>query len=101
MDNVISKTKNLIEVIDSSELIKNLDYYKNKVIINKEIMTLINKYNNSNNDYEKISLKEKIYDYEDYNSYMKYYNELFYYVLKINNMYKKFTNERGCGNESH
>lgn len=101
MDNVIDKTKKLIEVIDNSKLIKNLDYYKNKVIINKEIMTLIDKYNNFNDDYEKISLKEKIYKYEDYNSYMKYYNELFYYVLKINNMYKKFTNERGCGNESH
>lgn len=101
MDNVIEKTKNLIDVIDSSELIKNLDYYKNKVILNNEIMTLIDKYNNSNDDYEKISLKEKIYKHEDYNSYMKYYNELFYYVLKINNMFKKFTDDRGCNNESH
>ena len=101
MDNVIEKTKNLIEVIEASELIKNLDYYKNRVILNSEVMGLIEKYNNSNDDYEKISLKEKIYKYEDYNSYMKYYNELFYYVLRINNMFKKFTNERGCSNESH
>ena len=95
MDNVIDKTKNLIDVIESNELIKNLDYYKNKVIINNDIMNLITKYNSSNNDYERISLKEKIYKYEDYNMYMKYYNELFYYILKINNMYKNFTNERG------
>ena len=101
MDNVIDKTKKLIEVIDSSELIKNLDYYKNKVVLNKEIITLIYKYNNSNDNYEKISLKEKIYKYEDYNNYMKYYNELFYYVLKINNMYKKFADNRRCNNESH
>ena len=101
MDKVIQKTKHLIEVIEESELIKNLEYYKNKVVINKEIMTLIDKYNNSNDDYEKISLKEKIYKYDDYKLYMKYYNELFYYVLSINNMFKKFTNYRGCNNESH
>lgn len=101
MDNVIQKTKDLIEVIDSSEIIKNLDYYKKKIIINKEIMTMIDKYNNTNDDYEKISLKEKIYKYEDYNSYMKYYNELFYYVLRINNMFKKFTDDRGCSSESY
>ena len=101
MDKVIQKTKHLIEVIEESELIKNLEYYKNKVVINKEIMTLIDKYNNSNDDYEKISLKEKIYKYDDYKLYMKYYNELFYYVLRINNMFKKFTNYRGCNNESH
>lgn len=101
MDNIINKTKKLIQVLDSSDLIKNLDYYKNKIISNKEIINLINRYNNSNDNYEKISLKEEIYKYEDYNLYMKYYNELFYYVLKINNNFKKYTDDRGCINESH
>ena len=101
MDNVILKTKKLIEVFDSSELIKNLDYYKNKVINNKEIMNMINKYNNSNDEYEKISIKKDIYKFNDYNLYMKYYNELFYYVLTINNKFRSFTNERGCSSESH
>ena len=101
MDNVIDKTKKLIQVVDSSELIKNLDYYKNKVILNSEIMNLIDKYNKSNDDYERVFLKERIYKYEDYELYMKYYNELFYYVLKINNIFRKFTDERGCNNESH
>lgn len=101
MDNVILKTKKLIEVFDSSELIKNLDYYKNRVINNKNIMDMINKYNNSNDEYEKIYIKKDIYKYDDYNLYMKYYNELFYYVLKINNKFRSFTNERGCTNESH
>lgn len=96
MDNIIEKTKKLINSIDRSELIKNLDYYKKRVIINKEIMDLIEKYNKSTNDYEKISLKEKIYRYEDYSLYMKYYNELFYYVLKINNRFRKYTDVRGC-----
>ena len=101
MDNVIDKTKDLIAVIDSSDLIKDLDYYKKKVMLNSEIMALINRYNKSNDDYEKMSLKEKIYKHEEYRCYMKYYNELFYYVLKINNGYRKFTDSRSCNNESH
>jgi len=101
MDNVILKTKKLIEVFETSELIKQLEYYKNEVINNKEIMNMINKYNNSNDEYEKISIKKDIYKFNDYDLYMKYYNELFYYVLKINGMFKKFTDERGCSSESH
>ena len=100
MDNVIEKTKKLIEVIDSSELIIKLDYYKNRVIINSVLMNLIKKYNNSDDHYEKMFLKEKIYSYEDYKLYMNYYNDLFYYVLKINNKLKKYT-VGGCANESH
>ena len=101
MDNVIEKTKKLIEVIDGSDLIKNLDYYKNRVVLNSEIMTMIDKYNNSNDDYEKMYLKDKIYKYEDYSLYMKYYNELFYYVLKINGMFRRYTSDGGCSSESH
>ena len=96
MDNVIAKTKNLIGVFNSSELIRNLDYYKNKVLSNNEIMRLINKYNSSNDDYEKMSIKRDVYKYEEYSLYMKYYNELFYIVLDINKRFRMYTDERGC-----
>ena len=101
MDNIIEKTKELINSFEKSDLIKNLDHYKGKVLINKELLELINKYNNTQDEYEKISLKQKIYKYEEYSNYMKYYNELFYYVLKINNKYKEYTDVRGCKNESN
>lgn len=96
MDNVINKTKNLIEVLEGSELIKKLDYYKNKVTSNCDIMNLINRYNKSSDDYEKMDIKIKVYKYEDYNQYMKYYNELFYYVLDINNRFRVYTNGKEC-----
>lgn len=96
MDNVIAKTKNLIEVFNSSELIKNLDYYKGKILSNNEIMTLIDKYNNSNDEYERMSIKRDVYKYEDYSLYMKCYNELFYIVLDINKRFRIYTDERGC-----
>lgn len=96
MDNVIEKTKNLIEVFEESDLIKNLDHYKKIVLDNQELLELINKYNTSNDDYEKVSLKVKINSYKEYKEYMKYYNELFYYVMDINKKFKKYTDVRGC-----
>ena len=74
MDNVIEKTKNLINTLDNSELIHNLEYYKERVLLNKNLLELINKYNNSKDDYEKISLKQEIYKDDNYKEYMKYYN---------------------------
>ena len=96
MDNVIEKTKNIIEVFEESDLIKNLDHYKKIVLDNQELLELINKYNTSSDDYEKVSLKVKINSYEEYKKYMKYYNELFYYVMDINKRFKKYTDVRGC-----
>lgn len=96
MDNVIEKTKNLIEAFEESDLIKNLDHYKKIVLDNQELLELINKYNTSNDDYEKVSLKVKINSYKEYKEYMKYYNELFYYVMDINKRFKKYTDVRGC-----
>lgn len=96
MDKVIDKTKELIEVIDNSDLMKNLDYYKNRVVMNKKLMEMIKKYNNTTDDVQKVILKREIYKYEDYVNYMKYYNELFYYVLKINKKFREYTSESGC-----
>ena len=96
MDNVIEKTNSLIKVLESSDLIKKLEHYKHKVITNDKLLNLINKYNNTEDKYIKISLKEEIYKYEEYKEYIKYYNELFYYILKINNKFKEYTGEKSC-----
>ena len=96
MNNIIDKTKKLIDSFENSNLIRKLDYYKEIVINNSELLELINKYNTSKDDYEKISLKEKIYKYDEYREYMKYYNELFYYIMGINKRFKEYTNVRGC-----
>lgn len=96
MNNIIEKTNSLINAFEKSDLIKNLEYYKAKVILNKKLLELINKYNDSSDDYERISLKKEIYSYEEYTEYMKYYNELFYYILKINKKFREYTDDRGC-----
>ena len=66
MNNIIDKIKKLIDSFENSNLIRKLDYYKEIVINNSELLELINKYNTSKDDYEKISLKEKIYKYSEY-----------------------------------
>ena len=96
MDNVIDKTKKLIDSFESSELISKLDYYQRIVIGNKELLYFIKRYNNSTDNYEKLSLKEKIYKYDEYREYMKYYKELFYYIMGINQRFKEYTHVRGC-----
>lgn len=96
MNNVINKTKELINVFEESDLINSLDKYKVLVLNNKTLLDLINKYNNSNDDYEKISLKKEINSYDEYKEYMKYYNKLFYYIMDINKRFKEYTEVRGC-----
>lgn len=96
MDNVIEKTKILIGVFEDSDLIKELKHYKDLVVNNKELLDMIKEYNSSLDDYEKISLKKKINSYNEYTEYMKYYNELFYYVMDINKRFKMYTDVRGC-----
>ena len=96
MDNIIEKTNNLINTLEKSDLIHNLEHYKQRVVLNKNLLELINKYNNSNDNYEKISLKQEIYKDNNYKGYMKYYNELFFYILKINKKFKEYTLDRRC-----
>lgn len=96
MEEIIYHTKKLIKVLDNSELMKNLSFYKKKVMDNQELMILIEKYNEASDQYELLDLKRRIYGYEDYALYMKYYNELFYYVLKINHKFKDYLSERSC-----
>lgn len=96
MDNVIEKTKELINTLDNSELMSHLDYYKKRVLLNKDLLELIDRYNTSNDNYEKLSLKQEIYKDDNYKEYMKYYNELFFYILKINKKFREYTSSKGC-----
>ena len=94
MNNIIKKTYDLIDTLDNSSLIKELSYYKDKVINDKYILDLINKYNNSTNNVEKITMKKELYNNINYKKYMENYNKLNYIILDINNRIKKITNTK-------
>lgn len=96
MSLIIEKTYNLLDVLENSELIKKLTSSKEKLNKDDEVLSLIKKFNNEQDNKQKIIIKQKLYNNKNYKDYIDSYNELSYIVLKINNQYKKYTNTKGC-----
>ena len=97
MHKIMEKTFELIDVIDDSEMIKKLEKYKRQILDNKEIQELLKIGNNTSIEYEQLEIKKKLYKYPEYRGYMKYYDELMFLVMKINQGFKNFTkNGRRC-----
>lgn len=94
MTEIIEKTYKLLDVLDNSDLIKNLTYYKSKLSQDIEVLSLVKRINNEKNDEVKVKLKKELYNNNDYKKYIDYYNELFYIVLKINKKYAEYTNTK-------
>ena len=94
MNEIMKKTYELIDVLDNSSLIKELSYYKDKVINDKYILDLINNYNNSISNEEKIFIKKELYNNINYKKYIENYNKLNYIIMDINNRIKKITNTK-------
>jgi len=100
MSEIIEKTYKLLDTLDNSEVIKKLTQYKQKISLDKEVLSLVKRINDENNPEEKVKLRKKLYSNNDYKNYMEAYNELFYIVLKINKKYAEYTNtkESICNN---
>ena len=97
MHKIMEKTFELIDAMDESEMIKELEKYKRQVLENKEIQELLKVGNSTSIEYEQLEIKKKLYEYPEYRGYMKYYDELMFLVMEINSYLKKFTNsERRC-----
>ena len=97
MHKIMEKTFELIDMLDDSEIIKELEKYKRQVLENKEIQELLKVGNSTSIEYEQLEIKKKLYEYPEYRGYMKYYDELMFLVMKINQGLKKFTkNGRRC-----
>ena len=94
MDEVMEKTYKLIDVLDNSDIIKNITMYKEQILINKNIQKLIDEGNNTDDEYKLIDIKRKLYKYPEYVNYMKYYNELMYIVMDINSRFKIITGNK-------
>ncbi|MBQ2872438.1 MAG: YlbF family regulator [Bacilli bacterium] len=100
MSEIIEKTYKLLDTLDKSDLVKNLTYYKSKLLSNNEVLSLVKRINKETNNEEKVKLKKDLYNINDYKHYMESYNELYYIVLKINKKYSEYTNTKeGACNE--
>ena len=94
MNDIMNKAFELLDVLDGSDIIKNLTLYKNKILDNKDIQELVNEGNNIDDKYMLMDIKRKLYKYPEYVQYMKYYNELMYIVMDINSRFKKITGNK-------
>lgn len=97
MSLIIDKTYKLLDTLDKSDVVKKLMYYKERLLQDEEVLSLVNKINNEDKIDIKIKLKQVLYNNSDYKNYMDAYNELYYIVMKINNKYREYTNTRDNG----
>ena len=98
MGEIINATYNFLDTLDNSSLIKNLTIYKQKLLKDKKVLSLINEIKNEHNPDKLITKRKLLYQDNNYKMYMKYYNELSLIILKINHKYHKYTNtkEHNC-----
>ena len=96
MSDIIAKTYLLLDTLDNSELIKKLTKYKNNLLSNPQILSQIANIKKETNKESIISKRKELYQNNDYKMYMKYYNELYFIILKINKKYSEYTNTMEC-----
>lgn len=101
MNEIMKKTYELIDVLEESELISDLEKYKERIENNQELRELIKKGNNTEDDYLLLDIKRNLYKDDDYKGYMDKYNELMYIVMNINYRYSKLLGKGSCFNESY
>lgn len=94
MSDIINATYTFLDTLDNSLLIKNLTKHKQNLLNNEKIIKEIISLKKETNQNKIIQKRKKIYQNNDYKMYMKYYNELYFIILKINKKYAKYTNTR-------
>ena len=97
MHEIMRATYELIDELDKSDLIKELIFYKDKVLNNKDLCDLINKGKNCDDKYLVMDIKRKLYNNGDYKNYINSYNQLYYIIMDINQRYNKVLNSKSCG----
>lgn len=96
MHEIIKATYELIDELEKSDLINKLTLYKDKVKSNSKLCDLLKKGKESDDQYLILDIRKKLYKNMDYQSYVHYYNELFYIVMDINKRYQKLLSSRSC-----
>lgn len=96
MSKIIESTYKLLDALDNSEVIKKLTYYKEKLLHDEEVLSLVKKYNQEEDNELKLKIKKELYLNDNYKNYMEAYNELSLIVLQINKKFKEYTNTKEC-----
>ena len=96
MNEIMEKTYVLIDELDKSDIIKDITFYKERIMNNDKIRELVSKGNNTDDEYIIREIKQKLYTYDDYKNYMDNYNKLMYIVMDINNRLNKLIINKSC-----
>ena len=96
MNEIMIKTYEFIDVLDSSKLILDLVKYRDIILKDKDLRKLINEGNSTNDEYLLLDIKRRLYKNDDYKNYMDKYNELMYIVMNINQRYNKLLGKGSC-----
>ncbi len=92
MEELFNKIDDIKDELDKTEEVIKIRELINKIYQDKELVSLINDYNNTRKD----SIKEKIYNNELYNNYKKAETDLNILILKINQKLKKISDRGSC-----
>ena len=93
MKNLYEKLDTLKEILNNTECIKELQRLYKEINNDKELVSLIEKYNYSNDE----RMKEKILKSDLVREYKHYEAELNFIILEINQELKKITKKDKCG----
>lgn len=95
---MINNVYEIIEDINNLDIKKRLDAIKDKIINDKEVKKIINKFNQTKELYEKYNIKDEfinskkeLMSNEIIKSYLDIQNEFNLLMLKINNRLNKIT----------
>ena len=86
-----------VDEIDNSDIIKQLDFYRNKMNESDEVKELINIFNKSKQDNTDIQkTKIKLYENEIVSNYLHYEQQLNYIILGLNKDLNNLIGKKGC-----
>lgn len=97
-DRINNALFSLIDEIETSDIVKNLDECKKNIEENSEVRNLITDFNNKKNNKDKDLQISKInlYSNELVKKYLFYEQELNYIIIRLNKKISKITNKKGC-----
>lgn len=96
MNEIMKKTYELIDVLEGSDLIQELEVYRSRIMSNQELVKVVEKGRKVNDEYMMLDIKRRLYQNTDYKNYIDKYNQLMYLVMDINYRYSKILSKGRC-----
>ncbi len=97
-EEILDQLDQIKVLLDQSELIKNLEKAKQEVYHDQDLLQKIDRYHQEEHNE---ALRQEIYQNVRYKNYKHLENELYFFILKINQILATLTEGNACHNESH